>query len=159
MKRLGLAGFVLALAFYPLACAEAGTVNGTQQVYVCDATTNSQLNCLKPNADGSINVTGSFSAGGVSTYTTTDKGGTLTSGGAAQAAIASNASRKIWCIQNDPSASEILSVRVNGTASATTGTILQAGQQACNSAGSLDTTAVSVFAATTGHRWFGFEGQ
>lgn len=103
-------------------------------------------------------VTGSFSSG-VGTYTATDKGGTVTTGGIAQNAIASNASRKIWCIQNDPSATEILSVRSNGTASATAGTILQAGAQACTPSGQTDTAAISVFAATTGHRWFGFEGQ
>lgn len=103
-------------------------------------------------------VTGTFS-NGVGTYTATDKGGTITTGGTAQNAIASNASRKIWCIQNDPSATEILSVRSNGTASATAGTILQAGAQACTPSGQTDTAAISVFAATTGHRWFGFEGQ
>lgn len=96
---------------------------------------------------------------GIATYSTTDKGGTITSGGVAQSAIASNASRKSWCVQNDPAATEILSVRLNGTASATTGTILQPGYQACSQPGLLDTAAVSVFAATTGHRWFGFEGQ
>lgn len=95
----------------------------------------------------------------VSVYGTTDKGGTITTGGTAQNAIASNIYRKIWCIQNDPDASEVLSVRLGGTASATSGIILQAGQQACSAPGSLDTGAVSVYAATTGHRWFGFEGQ
>lgn len=103
-------------------------------------------------------VTGTFSAG-IGTYTPTDKGGTITSGGAAQTAISSNASRKIWCIQNDPAATEILSVRSNGTASATAGIILSAGAQACSPSGQTDTAAISVFAATTGHRWFGFEGQ
>lgn len=92
-------------------------------------------------------------------YTTTDKGGTVTTGGTAQAAIAANSNRKAWCIQNDPAATENMSVRVNGTASATTGTIVTPGNQACNLPGALDTAAVSVFAATTGHRWFGYEGQ
>lgn len=92
-------------------------------------------------------------------YSTTDKGGTITTGGTAQAAIASNVARKAYCIQNDPAATEILSVRLNGTASATSGTILSAGKQACSQAGFIDTSAVSVFAATTGHRWFGYEGQ
>jgi hypothetical protein len=141
---------VLAL-FADGACAQVTT----QRVGVCDPTAYSAGNCLKPNADGSINT----SAGGTTSYSTTDKGTTVTAGGTAQAAIASNASRKAWCIQNDPAATETLSVRLNGTASATTGTILQAGQQACNQAGVLDTAAVSVFAATTGHRFFGFEGQ
>jgi hypothetical protein len=109
--------------------------------------------------DSSHPMPGGGSSGGVVTYTTTDKGATITSGGTAQAAIALNASRKIWCIQNDPAATEVLNVRLNGTASANTGTKLLAGQQACNAPGGTDTSAVSVFAATTGHRFFGFEGQ
>lgn len=155
MKRLSLAGFVLAAAFLSCAPTHAASINGMQQVDVCDPTTNQGQNCLKPNADGSINT----AAGGTTSYSTTDKGGTITLGGTAQPAIASNASRKIFCIQNDPAATEVLSVRLNGTASATSGTILSAGQQACSQPGSLDTSAVSVFAATTGHRFFGFEGQ
>lgn len=91
--------------------------------------------------------------------TTTDKGGTITSGGTAQAAIALNASRKGWCIQNDPAATETLYVRVNGTASATTGAPLVPGGGACSIQGLIDTAAVSVFAATTGHRWYGSEAQ
>lgn len=91
--------------------------------------------------------------------TTTDKAGTLTSGGAAQTAIASNASRKGWCIQNPVSATEDLFVRVNGTASATTGVDLSPGFQACNLPGLIDTAAVSVFAATTSHTWLGSEVQ
>lgn len=91
--------------------------------------------------------------------TTTDKAGTLTSGGAAQTAIASNASRKGWCIQNPVSATEDLFVRVNGTASASTGVDLSPGFQACNLSNLIDTTAVSVFAATTSHTWLGFEVQ
>jgi hypothetical protein len=102
---------------------------------------------------------GGSAASGISTYSTTDKGGTLTAGNVAQNAIASNASRKAWCIQNDPTATETLFVRVNGTAGTTAGIALAPGGQACNAPGSIDTAAVSVFAATTGHRWYGFEGQ
>lgn len=92
-------------------------------------------------------------------YRTTDKGGTLTAGGVAQNAIASNTQRQIWCLQNDPAETEVLMVRVGGTASATTGIALDPGAQACGTPGDLDTGAVSVFAATTGHRWFAFEGE
>lgn len=92
-------------------------------------------------------------------YTTTDKGGTISVGGTPQTAIAANSARKIWCIQNDPSATEVLSVRVGSAASATTGIILAVGAQACSSAGMVDTGLVSVYAATGGHRYFGFEGQ
>lgn len=93
--------------------------------------------------------------------TTTDRGGTITSGGAAQNAMASNSSRKGWCITNDPAvaAGEILYVRANGTASATAGTPVMPGGQVCNGPLLTDTAAISVFAATTGHRWFGFEVQ
>lgn len=93
---------------------------------------------------------------GVSTI---DKGGTITLGGTAQTAIALNTSRKGWCITNDPASTETLYVRVNGTASTTTGIPLSPGQQACNEPGLIDTAAVSVIAATTSHRWFGFEVQ
>lgn len=155
MKRLSFAGIALACALLGTDPAHAASINGMQQVVVCDPTTNQGQNCVKPNSDGSI----STSAGGVTSYSTTDKGGTIATGGTAQAAIASNASRKIWCIQNDPAATENLSVRLNGTASATAGIILQAGVQACSAPGALDTAAVSVFGATTGHRFFGFEGQ
>jgi hypothetical protein len=95
----------------------------------------------------------------LSSYSTTDKGGTISVGGTPQTAIAANTLRKIWCIQNDPSATEVLSVRVGGVASATAGIILAVGAQACSIPGVLDTGAVSVYAATGGHRWFGFEGQ
>ena len=90
---------------------------------------------------------------------TTDKGGTITSGGVAQTAIALNNSRQGWCIQNDPAATETLYVRVKGTASATVGSALTPGAQACNVPGLIDPAAISVFAATTGHRWYGSEVQ
>lgn len=89
----------------------------------------------------------------------TDKGGALTAGGTAQNAIAANISRKGWCIQNDPAATETLYVRTDGAASATSGTALLAGQQVCSPALVTTTGAISVFAATTAHRWFGVEFQ
>lgn len=96
---------------------------------------------------------------GVFYYHTTDKGGTLTTGGVAQNAIAYNGYRQIWCIQNDPEEEEVLMVRLGGTASATAGIALSPGQQACSAPNYSDRSAVSVYAATTGHRWFGFEGE
>lgn len=48
MKRLSLAGFVLAAAFLAYVPAHAGSVNGIQQAYVCDATTDQGTNCIKP---------------------------------------------------------------------------------------------------------------
>jgi hypothetical protein len=95
----------------------------------------------------------------VTVVASTDKGGTLASSGVAQNAIASNPSRKAWCIQNDPAATEALNVRTDGNASGTTGTSLAAGQQTCNPPGMITTGAISVFAATAGHRWLGQEFQ
>lgn len=98
------------------------------------------------------------SGGGVATIVTTDKSGTVTTGGAAQNAIAANPLRKGWCIQNTDAA-EVMYVRANGTASATTGTKLTAGAQACSSPSLIDLGVISVFAATTSHPWSGFEAQ
>lgn len=89
----------------------------------------------------------------------TDRSGTVTSGGVAQNAMAANLSRKGWCIQNDPAATEALYVRTDGAASASAGTALQAGQQVCSPANVVTTGAISVFAATTSHRWYGVEFQ
>lgn len=115
--------------------------------------------CYAPYSNTNpLPVSGTFSSSVIS-VTTTDKSGTLTLGGTAQAAIALNASRKGWCIQNPASASEDLFVRVNGTASATTGTDLSPGQAVCSSPSMVDTAAVSVFAATTSHAYLGFEVQ
>src|SRR5690349_13692363 len=95
----------------------------------------------------------------IASYASTDKGGTVTTGGVAQNAVAANQYRQIWCIQNAPAETEVLMVRLGGTASATAGTALSPGQQACSYPGYVDRSAVSVYAATTGHRWFGFEGE
>lgn len=91
--------------------------------------------------------------------TTTDKAGSISSGGVAQTAIASNASRKGWCVQNPSAATEDLFVRANGTASATTGLDLPPGQQVCSGPTQVDTSAISVFAATTAHTFLGQEVQ
>lgn len=94
-----------------------------------------------------------------SAVTGTDRGGTLTTGGVAQNAIAANSSRASWCVQNDPAATEYLYVREDGTASATTGAALAPGSQACSRNGQTSRGAISVFAATTGHRWYANEEQ
>lgn len=97
---------------------------------------------------------------------TVDKSGVVTLGGTAQNAIASNGSRKGWCIQNPSDATkqgiataESLWVKIGGTASATSGTELQPGAQVCNAPEQKDLTAVSVYGATTAHAWLGFETQ
>lgn len=90
---------------------------------------------------------------------TTDRSGTITLGGTAQPAMAANASRKGWCVQNPPTATEVLVVRASGTATATASNILSAGAQTCNSAGLIDQGAISVFAATTAHAYSAWEAQ
>lgn len=91
--------------------------------------------------------------------TPTDKAGTLTTGGTAQTAIAANASRKGWCIQNPTTATEVLYVRSGTAATTATGVVLAAGAQACNPSGIIDQGIISVIAATTGHTWLGTEYQ
>ena len=93
------------------------------------------------------------------TVTTTDKSGSITTGGTAQTAIAANLARKTWCIQNDPAATETLWERQNGTAAPNVGVGLAPGAQVCNSPGLIDTSVISVFGATTGHKWSGSEQQ
>lgn len=95
----------------------------------------------------------------LATYNTTDKSGTITTGGTAQTAIAANQYRRVWCIQNDPSETENLTVRVAAAATTTAGTVLTPGTQACNITDNVDRGIVSVLAATTGHKFRGFEGE
>lgn len=63
MRIILFAGFALGcLLGIGAAPASAGSINGMQQVDVCDPTTNQGLNCLKPAADGSLPVSGTISA-------------------------------------------------------------------------------------------------
>lgn len=90
----------------------------------------------------------------------TERGGTITSGGTAQNAMSANTARKSWCIQNDPAATENLFVRADGNAATTTsGTALSPGSQVCSRPSMSQTSAVSVIAATTGHRFYATETQ
>lgn len=89
--------------------------------------------------------------------TVTNCGGTLTTGGTAQNAAASNASRKGGWIQNPVSATEDLyvsfttSATVNGAGNQAD---LAAGQSVgFSQSGTVVTAAVSVNATTTGHRY------
>jgi hypothetical protein len=65
MKRLCVAAFALSAALFAFGPASAGSINGMQQAAVCDPTTNQGQNCLKPNADGSININGGGGGGNV----------------------------------------------------------------------------------------------
>jgi hypothetical protein len=79
--------------------------------------------------------------------TSTDKSGTVTTGGTAQV-FASNAARKGWQLSN--LSNDILYVRDDGTAAtAATGTPVYPGQTV-NDGGRVTTSAISVLGATTG---------
>lgn len=128
---------------------------------------------------GSLCVTGTvtISPGSITVSTTplvitpTDRGGTITAGGTAQSLAALNASRKFLFVENPCTAAgeggiaaaEDLFISVTGNA-----TVNGAGNYAdlppCGSAsvaynGTVFTAAVTVNAATTGHRWSATEGQ
>jgi hypothetical protein len=95
--------------------------------------------------------------------TPTDKGGTITTGGTAQNAMASNSSRKGGWIQNPCSATESLFVSTS-TSATTTGASDDAELPACASfslvtSGGVIQSAVSVNAATTAHRFIAKEVQ
>jgi hypothetical protein len=162
LAALAVAAFTAPAMADPAGAVSPGTA-GTQSFLMgcyrpstTPAPSTGQQMAVSCDASGNLVITSATTPTAVST---TDKGGTITLGGTAQAAIALNASRKAWCIQNGPAESETLYVRVNGTASATTGVALSPGQQACSPPGLVDTAAVSVFAATTSHRWYGSEAQ
>ena len=147
----------LAVLLLPAAASAACTTHTGRPVAASDADTIAELATL---ADICNAISGGGSGGGgVVTVTPTDRAGTITTGGTAQTAIAANASRKGWCIQNPPGATESLQVRSGAAATATTGVTVPAGQQACNPPGIVDVGIVSVFAATTNHKWQGTEYQ
>ncbi len=100
---------------------------------------------------------------GVNTATPTDRGGTITSGGTSQTLAASNTSRKLLLVENPCNATEDLFIATAGAA-----TVNGAGNYAdlgpCGSAslvvnGIVITGAVTVIAATTGHRFIATEAQ
>lgn len=97
------------------------------------------------------------------TVTPTNKGGTMTTGGTAQTAVASNVSRRGGWIMNDPTATENLCIS-STTSATTTGanddTCLPPGASySFIQEGLIIQTAISVNAATTGHRWLSVETQ
>lgn len=95
--------------------------------------------------------------------TPTDRGGTITVGGTAQNAAASNASRKSMLCMNPVSATEDLYIAVTG--SATVGgagnfaDLAPGGSATVSFNGTVIQTAVSVNAATTAHRFLCTEMQ
>lgn len=157
--KIKLAALGLAIAFL-LGHAPAAAQGISQRVATCDPSYPTR--CIKPGADGSVAVSGTITVGTVtavpSVITPTNRSGSVTSGGTAQNAMAANASRKGWCLQN-LDASEVMYVRSGAAATSTTGTKLTPGAMACNQPGLIDQGAISVIAATTSHAYSGFEVQ
>jgi hypothetical protein len=106
--------------------------------------------------DGKLLFTESPS--GAPVGTPTNKGSTITTGGTAQTPIAANVSRKYAICENPPSATEDLFISITTTATTT-----NAGNFADLAPGGSatipGTAAVSVNAATTGHRFICTEWQ
>jgi len=65
MKVFNLLGGVALACLFGCAgsTAQAGSINGMLQSAICDPYTNGGKNCIKPNADGSINVNGGGGVG------------------------------------------------------------------------------------------------
>lgn len=88
-----------------------------------------------------------------------DGSGTITTGGTAQQVFAARPGRTYLFCQNPTTASEVLMVNAPGVAGATNGSYeLAAGGALTFSNGFVPQGAVSVFAATTGHRFVCKEG-
>jgi len=62
MKRLLVAAFALSAALFAWHPADAASINGMEQVVICDPTTNQGKNCAKPDSSGNLPITGSISA-------------------------------------------------------------------------------------------------
>lgn len=115
------------------------------------------LRVVLASDQSALAVTSTPLAGGATTAASTQ---TITTGGTAQNAFAANASRRKLIVQNLET--EVMYVNVTGTASAGVGSLAlkgctvaldgTGGAYAAES-GSIDPGAVSVIAATTGHRF------
>jgi hypothetical protein len=94
--------------------------------------------------------------------TLTDRSGSITTGGTAQTLIAANANRRYLLIKNPSTETENLFFSLTGTASLTgqnSGSyILQPGESFTMESNFVSTQAVSVIAATTGHKITASEG-
>lgn len=83
--------------------------------------------------------------------TPTDRSGTITTGGTAQTIAVANAYRTHFAIINPPTATETLYVSFTGTATANSMQLLAGGSIIYDAPQFVPNSAVSVFAATTGH--------
>lgn len=81
----------------------------------------------------------------------TDRSGTITSGGTAQNAMAANTSRRFWALANN--SDTVMMVRVGGTASATAGVKVNIDDLVYGA----EIDAISVFCATTGKAFTAWE--
>jgi hypothetical protein len=141
---------------------------GTNLHAVIDSGTITAVTGITNALPAGTNIIGSVTP---APMTPTDRGGTMTTGGTQQTLAASNASRKSLLIQNPCTAAgeggigaiEDLYLSITGSA-----TVAGAGNTAdlpaCSSVtvdwnGHVWTGAVSVNAATTGHRWSAVESQ
>jgi hypothetical protein len=150
--------FCVTAAFAQL--STRGGASGTIQysVAVCDP--NSPFHCTAPNASGNIPVVGTVTVSPV-TGTYTSKNVALTLGGTSQTLMASNTSRKRIYIQNPCTATgegiaavESIYISFTGAAGVNNGTSIEI--LACGSYdsdnGPISTQAITVNAATTGHK-------
>jgi hypothetical protein len=91
--------------------------------------------------------------------TLTDRSGTITAGGTAQNAIASNAARRYLLVRNPKSATESLWLSLVGTATVASPSLeLAAGDAYVAESDLIPTNAVSLIAATTAHAFTVWEG-
>lgn len=89
----------------------------------------------------------------------TDRSGTVTTGGTAQNAMVANASRKYLLLRNPLEETETLWFDLTATAVAASPSIrLDPGDTFVMEGSFVSTQALSIFAATTGHKWTAKEG-
>ena len=136
-----------------------GGASGTIQysVAVCDP--NSPFRCAAPDASGNVPVVGTVTVA-PATGTYTSKNTSMTLGGSAQTLVAANTARKNVYIQNPCTATgegiaavESIYISFTGSAGVNNGTSIEI--LACGSYetdGVVSTQAISVNAATTGHK-------
>lgn len=137
-----------------------GGASGTIQYSVAVCNPGSPFRCITPDASGNVPVVGTITVV-PATGTYTSKNLALTLGGTAQTLMAANTSRKRFYIQNPCTATgqgiaavESIYVSFTGSAAVNNGTSIEI--LACGSyesdAGPISTQAISVNAATTGHK-------
>lgn len=147
-KRLGLGLTIGLTALAGSPTAFAVPPNTSYTVGVCDPSFGTR--CIKPNSDGSINVSGS---GGNTKYAPADASGAVATGLTFQQIFATNTSRVNCFVMNPTTATEPLYVHWT-TASPTLANSASLGPGAsftCAGSNSVVTGAVQVTATTNGH--------